>query len=93
MAEYFTGQSQQSFEPIDSAFDTFETIINEVTKLDKKKWSEADTRLKVIDQMLFDVLGWDRLETSVEEPAGSGYTNYTLRTKNRAVSQILLRRS
>jgi predicted type IV restriction endonuclease len=84
MAGYFTGLPQQNVESIDGAFDTFTIISNEVIKLDKEKWSEADTRLKVIDQILFDVLGWDRLETSVEEPAGSGYTDYTLRTKNSA---------
>lgn len=69
---------------IERSFNAFTAVTKDVAALDKTKWSEADTRLKVIDRILFDVLGWDRNEASVEERAGSGYTDYTLRTRNSA---------
>lgn len=39
----------------------------EVRALDKVKWSEAYTRLKIIDRVLFTYFGWGRLEANVEE--------------------------
>lgn len=73
-----------SKDEIDKAFETFRGITKDVAALNKEKWSEADTRLKVIDRIVFDVLGWNRNEASVEERAGSGYTDYTLRVGNSA---------
>lgn len=64
---------------IDNALDDFKRISREVSELEKTQWSEADTRLKVIDQILFDVLGWSKNDAAVEERAGTGYTDYTLR--------------
>ena len=69
---------------IERSFSVFTALTKEVAALDKTTWSEADTRLKVIDRILFDVLGWDRNDARVEERAGSGYTDYTLRTCNSA---------
>jgi len=64
---------------IDKALDDFKRISKEVSELEKTQWSEADTRLKVIDQILFDVLGWSKNDAAVEGRAGTGYTDYTLR--------------
>jgi energy-coupling factor transporter ATP-binding protein EcfA2 len=69
---------------IDRRFEVFKVIAAEVAILNKDKWSEADTRLKVIDRILFDVLGWVRNESTVEDRAGSGYTDYTLRIRTTA---------
>ena len=45
-------------------------------------WSEADTRIKVVDKIVFDVLGWDKNLSSYEERAGYGFTDYTLKESN-----------
>lgn len=64
---------------LDRAFALFNAIRLEVAGIDKSLWNEAETRLKVIDKILYDVLAWRKLESVVEEQAGSGYTDYTLR--------------
>ena len=67
-----------------SIFTTFKEISQQIAQLDKSKWSEADTRLKFIDRILFEVLGWNKNEAKVEDNAGSKYVDYTLRSKNSA---------
>ncbi|WP_186023122.1 hypothetical protein [Burkholderia gladioli] len=69
---------------IDEAFKVFTAIVSEADNISRSTWSEADTRLKVIDRVLFDVLGWSRNDAGVEERAGSGFTDYTLRKRGSA---------
>src|SRR5487761_415558 len=40
--------------------------------------NEADTRLHLIDQLIFDCLGWDREDCSAEERFQGRYTDYSL---------------
>lgn len=70
---------------IDEAHQTFLKITDEVKNLEKQRWSEADTRIKIIDRILFEVLGWSKNDSSFEDPAGSGYADYTLKYENRAM--------
>ncbi len=63
---------------IDIAFTQFAAIEDEVHKRPQEEWTESDTRLKVIDRILFEVLGWDRNETKTENRAGIGFTDYTM---------------
>ncbi|MFZ2162711.1 MAG: hypothetical protein WAW02_10885 [Sideroxyarcus sp.] len=68
-----------SMDAIDQASLNFKNILAEVACLDKKKWTESDTRLKVIDRILFEVLGWDKNESvKTEDQAGVGFTDYTM---------------
>src|SRR5262245_6253205 len=41
--------------------------------------SEADTRVKMIDRILTDVLGWPESDLSREDHVKSGFIDYTLR--------------
>ncbi len=69
----------QRDDPIDQAFSCLQQIVCTVNSLDKSQWSEADTRLKLVDHIVFDVLGWSKTAAKVEERAGSGFTDYSLR--------------
>src|SRR5689334_1051700 len=45
--------------------------------------SEADTRSKLIDGILFDVLGWVEAEVTREEYVKPGFMDYSIRVRNR----------
>jgi hypothetical protein len=55
-----------------TAFQSLADVINDLATFDKRERAgsvnEAETRLKVIDRILFDGLGWELMETSVEHP-------------------------
>ena len=66
------------------------------SELDKLiKWSdehdysghrnEADTRLQLIDQLLFDCLGWNREDCHAEERYDGKYTDYSLGSPRRII--------
>jgi hypothetical protein len=40
--------------------------------------SEADTRLRVLDRILFEIMGWKHEAVTVEPPTQSGYIDYLL---------------
>lgn len=51
--------------------------------------NEATTRMRAIDTVLFDVLGWDRLRVETEKYCrGEGYADYAF-FQNRAVCLVL----
>lgn len=64
---------------IELAYKKFEEISDKVQYLNKTEWNEAETRLKIIDEILYEALGWNKLESKVEDRAGGGYTDYTLK--------------
>jgi hypothetical protein len=45
--------------------------------------NEADTRLQLIDRLLFDCLGWSRDRAGLEDPEGGEYADYVLDKKAR----------
>ncbi|MGO7969915.1 hypothetical protein ACC705_02800 [Rhizobium ruizarguesonis] len=45
--------------------------------------NEADTRVKALDRILLDVLGWERDAIVTEPPTGSGFIDYLVRTGSR----------
>ncbi|SDZ69520.1 AAA domain-containing protein [Variovorax sp. YR266] len=63
---------------IDQAFDAFERLLVELPAFEATLDNEADIRLKVIDTVLMDVLGWTKAEISPEEPSGPGFLDYKL---------------
>lgn len=67
---------------IDSAYLKYCDVVEKVQKLDKSAWTEADTRIKIIDNILFDVLGWDKDQASYEEASGIGFSDYNLKIEN-----------
>ena len=60
---------------IDPAFQKLKLIIGEVGSYSSTIASESDTRLKVIDRILTEVLGWSLADISTSERAGTGYTD------------------
>jgi GTPase SAR1 family protein len=65
-------------EPIDVAAERLKLLISEVAGYKDSIRSEQDTRLKVINRVLTEVLGWPLEAISTEEPSGSGYIDYKL---------------
>jgi GTPase SAR1 family protein len=66
-------------EPIDAAFETFCKFVDQVvpTYWDTIR-TEADVRMKLIDPIFTDVLGWPKGEIYLEDQAGSGRIDYRL---------------
>jgi GTPase SAR1 family protein len=65
-------------EQIDAAAENLARLATSIGTYKATVRSEADTRLKVIDPILIEVLGWPMQEISTEEGAGSGFLDYKL---------------
>ncbi len=63
---------------IDAAFQRFQNILRHVENIKETVITEQDTRLKVIDPILTQVLGWPLGEISTEDKAGNGFVDYKL---------------
>ncbi len=65
-------------EPIDVAYEKFKVLVAEVTE--KDYWdsvqSEADTRMKVIDRIFVNILGWPIHQIYLESDAGKKFIDY-----------------
>ena len=70
-------------ELLDAASEKFKALITEVTK--KGYWdsiqTEADTRMKVIDRIFVEILGWPRPEIHLESDAGKKFIHYRFTIK------------
>lgn len=68
---------------------TINDIIQISQKLTLEEANEAETRLKVIDKVIFDVLEWTHEDVTVEErvseDGGTTYADYVIRTANAAI--------
>lgn len=65
-------------EPLDASKTRFDAIRDEIDGYVKTIVTEQDTRLKAIDRLLVEVLGWDVADISTEDHAGTGYVDYIL---------------
>jgi hypothetical protein len=66
-------------EPIDVAAERLDDLISEIAGYKNTIHSEEDTRLKVLNPMFHEVLGWPMKEISTEERSGkSGFIDYKL---------------
>jgi hypothetical protein len=59
--------------PIDQAYDRLLKIRSEIESALVIGTNEADTRLKVLDRFLFEVLEWNHEAVFTEPPTASGY--------------------
>ncbi|MEC3910075.1 hypothetical protein U5A82_06170 [Sphingobium sp. CR2-8] len=57
-------------------------LFETASELDGRAENEAETRHKVIDVVLHDILGWPRNRTSVEEYIRPGFADYVLKKSN-----------
>lgn len=67
-----------SVDSIDVAFEALQRLLKELPAFESTLNSEADVRLKIVDTMLSDVLGWTKAEMQTEESAGTGFLDYKL---------------
>ncbi|MGE0454393.1 MAG: hypothetical protein AB7O37_16200 [Vicinamibacteria bacterium] len=69
----------------DDALDALRTIAEEFATFCAQRGaaSEADTRAKVIDRVLTEVLGWPEEQLSREDRCAGGFSDYQLRLHNR----------
>src|SRR5258708_28226271 len=63
---------------IDAAFERLNALEAELRTGLKAGQNEADTRLKVLDRVLFEVLGWKHDPVLVEPYTESGFIDYLL---------------
>lgn len=70
-------------EPIDAAFDRFKQVAAEVAEYINSVDTEADTRLKIIDRILVEVLSWPFAELLTEPAAEGGFADYVCRVQER----------
>lgn len=64
---------------IDDAFKRFEALASEIALGLVEASTEQDTRLKVINRLLTEVLGWPYSQIKTEEPNKKGYADYALK--------------
>ena len=63
---------------IDPAFERFTNLEAEIRAALAAGQNESDTRLKVLDRILFESLGWKHEAVFTEPPTVSGYIDYLL---------------
>jgi hypothetical protein len=63
-------------EPVDAAYDRFQSVVHEVAGYLNSVETEADTRLKVVNRLLVEVLGWPLGEVLTEAGAEGGFADY-----------------
>jgi len=63
---------------IDEAYKDFKKFISEFDDLLTKDLSESDTRSKIIDSLLINILGWKEIDIEREGYAREGYFDYLL---------------
>ena len=71
-------------EPIDAAYAAFEALTRESEAYLNSIETEADTRLKIIDRLLVEVLHWPYAEISTEAATEGGFADYVCRVQERA---------
>lgn len=60
----------------------FEIFLDKYNELISTDLNESETRSKIIDYILKDVLGWDELDIKREEKIQSGYYDYLVQSSN-----------
>ena len=68
----------------DKGLENFEKLLND-SSLQFTDKNEAETRLKIIDRIFRDCLGWELSDISVEENYNGTYTDYIFSTSNKAL--------
>jgi hypothetical protein len=61
---------------IDEAFENFSSIKSEIDSFIQEDINESDTRSKLIDNVLFNILGWNESDVTREGKVDSGYFDY-----------------
>jgi predicted type IV restriction endonuclease len=75
---------EETVDPLDSAFDTFSRLKQDIATYDGTLVTEADARAKVIDPMFTQVLGWRGSELFAENATSSGFVDYVFTIDGRS---------
>lgn len=70
-------------EPLDAAFQRFKAIHGEIAGYINSVETESDTRLKIIDRILIDVLAWPLGSVAAEKAADGGFADYICSVRGR----------
>lgn len=65
-----------NLDTVDGAFEEFKKLLPELGRWASSVVSEEDTKLKIINPIFNQVLGWDLSSFVTEEPAGDGFLDY-----------------
>lgn len=65
-------------EPLDAASERLASLLTDIQGYVDTVRNEADTRLKIIDRLLIEVLGWQHEDIFAEEPSDRGFLDYKL---------------
>jgi hypothetical protein len=74
---------------IDAAYDRLLRLEPEIMLALKGKPNESDTRLKVLDRFLFEILEWKREAVFTEPSTDSGYIDYLLTIGERRNAMVI----
>lgn len=74
---------------IDPAFERFMKLKAEIRSALVVGQNESDTRLKVLDRILFEVLGWKHEAVFTEPPTPSGFIDYLLTIGERRGAMVI----
>jgi len=74
---------------IDPAFERFLHIERDLASAIEVGSNESDTRLKILDRLLFEVLGWKYEAVFTEPPTASGYIDYLLTAGERRGAMVV----
>lgn len=74
---------------IDQAYERLSKLKAEIEGALRSNPNESDTRLKVLDRFLFEVLDWKRDSVFTEPPTESGYIDYLLTIGDRRGAMII----
>lgn len=77
-----------SVEPIDASYQRLSAIMPEIIRDLGTSVTEADARLRVIDRILVEVLGWPRGDVQAEERTDSGFADYVC--KDASLSRLVV---
>lgn len=71
-------------EPVDAAYIQLQELKSEIDSYKDSVVTEADARLKVIDRIFFEVLGWLHRDVLTEDPSRAGFLDYNFQIDSRS---------
>ena len=71
-------------EAIDTAHERWKALAAEIATYETPLKTEADTRLKVIDRVLTEILEWHLDDIVTEETTGRGFVDYRVSLRGHA---------
>lgn len=78
---------------LDTAKEAFENIKSEFFECAGGAVTEEDTRFRLINRMITEVLGWEFKEVQTEQPNDSGFSDYLLKSNDRTRAVVEVKRT